>query len=165
MRHICQRASACARLWQPGCGLWLRLPHWHWDWDGIGWGLGDTRHKGQARAPFCFCFLVPGPFASTTTALFWGGTWWSRASKSAFIGFYFQSAERHFRVLFQSVGFLISVPFGLYLVPFSALVSWLCCLVAFGGAHDALRICRSRDLWRQRTCIGLHLHRILTARQ
>jgi hypothetical protein len=30
----------------------------------------------------------------------------ARTNKSAFIGFYFESAERHFRILFHRVGFL-----------------------------------------------------------
>jgi hypothetical protein len=34
----------------------------------------------------------------------------ARTNKSEFIGFYFQSAERHFRYIFQRAGFLISVP-------------------------------------------------------
>ena len=35
----------------------------------------------------------------------------SRTNKSAFSGSIFESAERHFRILFQRVGFLISVDF------------------------------------------------------
>ena len=89
----------------------------------LGWGHAGEEIEGRVA--------VESKNKVFSTKMMSCNTKVDRTNKSAFIGFYFESAERHFRILFQRVGFLISVAF-------SPLVPW-CSISAYKSRRERER--------------------------